>query len=82
MKIESLAPGAALSPARRAADKLEGAFLEEMMKYAFPKPESGGFVGGVGEEQFSSFLAREHAAMLAQSLDLGFEAAMKEGGHG
>lgn len=56
-----------------AAPKLEQAFLEEMMKYLLPKASDGGFSGGVGEEQFASFLNREYAAALAQRIDLGLE---------
>ena len=41
-------------------------------------PSEGAFSGGAGEEQFSSFLMREHAGLLAERLDLGF-AAMLEG---
>lgn len=53
------------------AEKLEQAFLEEMLKYAGPKPSDHAFGGGIGEEQFSTFLTREYAAILADSLDLG-----------
>lgn len=66
-------------PARRpddtsaaVADQLEQAFLEEMLKYCGPSPAEGAFSGGAGEEQFASFLTREHAALLAARLDLGF----------
>lgn len=55
------------------ADQLEQAFLEEMLKYCGPGAAEGGFSGGAGEEQFTSFLTREHAALLAGRLDLGFE---------
>lgn len=52
--------------------KLEQAFLEEMLKYAGPKPSAEAFGGGIGEEQFATFLTREYAAMLSESLDFGF----------
>lgn len=54
------------------AEKLEQAFLEEMLKYCGPKPESGAFGGGVGEDQFGSFLTQEYAAVMAAHIDLGF----------
>ncbi|WP_419268835.1 flagellar biosynthesis protein FlgJ [Paracoccus sp. T5] len=43
-----------------------------MLKYCGPGASEGGFSGGAGEEQFASFLTREHAALLAGRLDLGF----------
>lgn len=62
-----------------AARQLETLFLEEMLKYCGPGPLSGGFSGGAGEEQFASFLTREHAAMLSQRVDLGFGAVLARG---
>ncbi|MGZ3217918.1 rod-binding protein [Paracoccus sp. T5] len=59
-------------PGAKVADQLEQAFLEEMLKYCGPGASEGGFSGGAGEEQFASFLTREHAALLAGRLDLGF----------
>lgn len=53
------------------ADRLEQAFLEEMLKYCGPRAAEGAFGGGIGEDQFSSFLTREYAAVLAAQLDLG-----------
>lgn len=53
-------------------DRLEQAFLEEMLKYYGPRNAEGAFSGGAGEAQFASLLAREHAAILASRLDLGF----------
>lgn len=61
------------APERAAvAQQLEQAFLEEMLKYAGPGALEGSFSGGAGEEQFTSFLTREHAAALSERLDLGF----------
>lgn len=54
------------------SDQLEQVFLEEMLKYCGPKNLSGAFGGGIGEDQFSTFLIREHAAILARQMDLGF----------
>lgn len=61
------------------ADQLEQAFLEEMLKYCGPKPMSGAFSGGAGEDHFGSFLTREHAAILARQVDLGFDRFLSRG---
>ena len=66
------------SSAGAPAPLLERAFLEEMMKYAFPKVGAAEFSGGVGEEQFSSFLNREYAKELAKRIDLGIEVGKHE----
>lgn len=53
-------------------DRIEQAFLEEMLKYVRPPTHQNGFGGGHGEEQFATFMNREYAALLAARLDLGF----------
>lgn len=58
--------------------KLEQAFLEEMMKYMAPKPTACEFSGGVGEEHFTSFLSREYASALSQKFDLGLKVSRDE----
>lgn len=72
MKIDGYGMDASL-PARLsgAGDKLETAFLAEMLKIAMPDAGAGAFGGGAGESQFSSFLVEQHAAALAARLDLG-----------
>lgn len=62
-----------------AVKQLEQMFLEEMLKYCGPGPLSGSFSGGAGEEQFASFLTREHAAILSQRVDLGFGSVFARG---
>ena len=57
-------------------DQLEQAFLEEMLKYCGPSAGQGDFSGGVGEEQFSSFLNREWAGLMASRMDLGLGLAL------
>lgn len=72
MKIDGI--GADISPRTRlpgAGDRLETAFLAEMLKIAMPDAGAGAFGGGTGESQFSSFLTEQHAAALAARLDLG-----------
>ena len=48
------------------ARALEAGFLSEMLSYAGLGSDQGPFSGGVGEEQFTSFLQQEQAkAMVA-----------------
>ena len=79
MQVEKIGVAAAGPAAAQLPDKLEQAFLEEMLKYCGPSARQGEFSGGIGEEQFNSFLAREYAARLSQRMDLGFSAALSEG---
>ncbi|MDM7458460.1 MAG: rod-binding protein [Paracoccus sp. (in: a-proteobacteria)] len=62
------------------ADMLEQMFLEEMLKHCGPGALTGPFSGGAGEEQFASFLTREHAAILARRIDLGFDVMLARQG--
>lgn len=52
---------------REAAQKLEAAFLAEMLKSAGLGKVSGGFDGGAGESQFSSFLVQAQADAISQA---------------
>ena len=63
---------ASAPPPRPPSAQLEQLFLEEMLKYCGPKSNTGAFGGGIGEDQFSSFLIQEQAAALADRMDLGF----------
>lgn len=67
-------PAMARNPAP--APSIETAFLEEMLKYCGPKASEGGFSGGAGKSQFASFLQREYAVALGESLDLGLDRAL------
>lgn len=71
-------PVAEIRSNRFAAEQLEQMFLEEMLKYCGPKPLSGAFSGGPGEEQFASFLSQARAELLAETLDLGFDRSSHE----
>ncbi|MBC9246187.1 flagellar biosynthesis protein FlgJ [Paracoccus sp. 11-3] len=72
MKIESIGVAAGhKTPDTPVSEQLEIAFLEEMLKYCGPAARKGEFGGGIGEEQFSSYLTQEYAAILADKLDLG-----------
>jgi peptidoglycan hydrolase FlgJ len=50
---------------RAAAEALEASFLDEMLKGAGLGQARDAFGGGVGEEQFSSFLRQEQSKALA-----------------
>ena len=75
-----------LSPRDRmvweAAQKLEATFLSEMLKSAGVGEISEEFGGGIGEEQFASFLRDAQAAEMVKTGGLGlaetFFHAMKE----
>lgn len=72
MEIVSLGTGiSGRADPPRLQDRIEQAFLEEMLKYVRPPSHQGGFGGGHGEDQFSTFMNREYAALLAARLDLG-----------
>ena len=61
---------------RAAAEKIEGAFLAEMLKSAGFGEARESFGGGIGEEQFGSLLRQEYADRLAQSGDIGLAEAI------
>lgn len=67
---------------RKVAIELEASFLTEMLTAAGLGKPSPGFGGGVGEDQFSSFLVREQARALAERGGIGLAEtifnAMKE----
>jgi flagellar protein FlgJ len=61
---------------RETARALEATFLAEMLKsIGFGKPMEG-FGGGVGEEQFSSFLAQAQAEAIAAKGGIGLAEAI------
>lgn len=52
---------------RKAAEQLESSFLAEMLKFTGAQGTPGAFGGGIGEEQFASFLVQARAdAMVRQ----------------
>lgn len=54
------------------ARDLEAAFLAEMLAHAgLGSMPEGGFGGGIGEEQFASFLRQEQATQMAQRGGIG-----------
>jgi peptidoglycan hydrolase FlgJ len=56
---------------RQAAEELEAAFLAEMLKPMGAAKTRDSFGGGVGEEQFSTFLVQEEARAMARSGGIG-----------
>ena len=68
---------------RTQAQALEASFLSEMLGYAGVGTPSTDFGGGIGEEQFSSFLRDEEARQMAAKGGIGLAEqlfrAMKKG---
>ena len=60
----------AAKPDPATTEKLEAAFIGEMLKYLGPTGPQDAAAGG-GESQFQSFLDRYRAEALASRLDLG-----------
>ena len=56
---------------REAAQKLEATFLAEMLKSAGLGTSRSAFGGGIGEDQFSSFLRDAQATEMARSGGIG-----------
>jgi peptidoglycan hydrolase FlgJ len=56
---------------RAKAMELEAAFLAEMLSYTGLGDGSTSFGGGVGEEQFASFLRGEQAKLMVQKGGIG-----------
>lgn len=65
-------------PLRVATDALETEFLTEMLKPAGLGKPSEDFGGGVGEEQFSSFLRREQATEMVRHGGIGLSESIFE----
>ncbi len=65
------APGDQTVALRRAAEAMEASFLAEMLKAAGVGAPRASFGGGVGEEQFASFLTEAHAAAIVERGGIG-----------
>jgi Rod binding domain-containing protein len=59
------------NPLREKAAELETAFLAEMLAYAGLDAARESFGGGIGEEQFSSFLRQEQAEAMVKAGGIG-----------
>ncbi|TCP61201.1 rod binding protein [Rhodovulum bhavnagarense] len=73
--VRQSAPPATL---HAAALRIEALFLAEMLKSAGLDARSGPFGGGAGETQFSSFLRREQAEMMARAGGIGLAESLFE----
>ncbi|MEO1978633.1 MAG: rod-binding protein [Paracoccaceae bacterium] len=71
MKIAATPPPGHTSPLQKAAIQLEAAFLAELLKSAGVGESRDSFGGGIGEDQFASFLRQQHAGSLAQAGAIG-----------
>ncbi len=67
----AVAPNRTGDPVWIAAQKLEAAFLSEMLKSAGLGAARETFGGGAGEEQFSSFLRQAQADEMARAGGIG-----------
>lgn len=71
MEINGAFPPTPSDPLRSAAVALEASFLTEMLKAAGFGDGRNAFGGGAAEDQFASFLRREHAQALAENGGIG-----------
>ncbi len=77
------APHKAALTARATAEKLEASFLAEMLKSAGLGAQENSFSGGIGEDQFASFLRQALAEEMVKTGGLGladtfYEAMMEK----
>lgn len=66
------------SALRVAAEKLEASFLAEMLKAAGVGEQIEGWGGGIGEEQFASFLRQAQAEEMAKTGGIGLAQGLFE----
>lgn len=73
--ISGVSPKVALPPEHlemmEKAKELEAAFLSEMLAYTGLDAQSDSFGGGVGEDQFASFLRGEQARLMVDKGGIG-----------
>lgn len=76
--IPPVAPGAAdrVSQLRQASEKMEAAFLSEMLKAAGVGKPSETFGGGAGEEHFASFLRDAQAEQMVKAGGIGLSESL------
>lgn len=61
---------------RAKATELEAAFLSEMLKAAGLSARQGDFSGGIGEDQFASFLLEAQAKAMVHAGGIGLSEAL------
>jgi peptidoglycan hydrolase FlgJ len=64
-------PASTEAALRQKSVELEATFLAEMLQFAGLDAKGDGFDGGIGEEQFSSFLRQEQATLMAERGGIG-----------
>ena len=69
-------PDAQAAALRRAAEAMETSFLAEMLKAAGVGAPRTSFGGGIGEEQFASFLTEAHAEAIVERGGIGLSEAL------
>ena len=69
--VKPTADNKVLDPLWAKAQALEATFLSEMLGYAGVGETATSFGGGVGEEQFESFLRQEQATAIVRQGGLG-----------
>ena len=69
--VQAATPTARLDLLRDRARDLEAAFLSEMLAHAGMDAKIGAFGGGIGEEQFASFLRTEQAVAMVKAGGIG-----------
>lgn len=69
--VRAAPPSRADSILMEKARALEAAFLSEMLSHAGLGANSESFGGGIGEEQFASFLRQEQAALMVKRGGIG-----------
>ena len=72
LKVQTMPPNAS-GPAKlhKLAQDLEATFLSEMLGYAGLGAARDSFGGGIGEEQFGSFLRQEQATAMVRAGGIG-----------
>lgn len=65
-----------LDQLRAKAQELEAVFLSEMLAHAGLGTQTSAFGGGIGEQQFSSFLRQEQAKAMVQQGGIGLSEAL------
>jgi len=83
MMISETPPGLPPAPQeaerlKSAAEQLEASFLEQMLKSAGVGETPEAFGGGIGEDQFASFLRREQAREMAEAGGVGLAQSLFE----
>lgn len=79
MQFPTVQAGVDATPTRALqakAAELETAFLAEMLRHAGLGIQAGGFGGGIGAEQFASFLREGQAAAMVRAGGIGLSESL------